>query len=102
MKGVDMVFLAACETGVGRTKGGEGIFGLRRAFHSAGVKEVVSTLWEVPTSETIDIMKDFFADLLSGEAGYVALRDAKLNRIREGRESGKLSPLWWAGPVLSR
>jgi CHAT domain-containing protein len=102
MKGVDMVFLAACETGVGRTKGGEGIFGLRRAFHSAGVKEVVSTLWEVPTSETMDIMKDFFADLLSGEAGYVALRDAKLNRIREGRQSGKLSPLWWAGPVLSR
>ena len=103
MRGVGLVFLAACETGVGRTKGGEGVFGLRRAFHSSGVKEVVSTLWEVPADQTMDIMREFFEGLLSGKPSYVALRDAKLNLIKKSRGSGRLlSPLIWAGPVLSR
>jgi hypothetical protein len=42
LKGCDLAVLSACETGLGRTAGGDGVLGLQGAFHQAGCRTVVA------------------------------------------------------------
>lgn len=96
----DLVVLSACETGLGNIKAGEGVFGLRRAFQLAGVRTIISTLWQVEDQDA--------ADLASGllEAGYPltssSVRAATLNRLWARRTSGLSDhPYYWAGFIVT-
>src|SRR5262249_22934324 len=57
----DLVTLSACRTGLGREMGGEGLLGLTRAFHYAGARSVLATLWDVSDRSTPVLMKRFYA-----------------------------------------
>src|SRR6185503_1921431 len=48
----DLVTLSACDTGLGRDMGGEGLVGLVRAFQYAGARSVLASLWEVSDRST--------------------------------------------------
>ena len=110
MKRVNLVYHAACMTGYGIPKGGEGIMSLRRAFHSAGVRDLVSTLFPVRQGPMMATTEMFFRNAVKGIPPDEALRAAKLSVIaemRSGRYMGDKTnrfphPLIWAGPVLSR
>jgi len=96
LKGTELVVLSACETGVGDVEIGEGVFGLKRAFILSGAKSLVMSLWSVPSKETVLLMKDFYAGLSQGKTKTEALRQAKLNIMKQNP-----NPLFWGAFVLT-
>jgi CHAT domain-containing protein len=93
----ESVVLSACETGVGKRVGGEGLITLARAFFHAGARSVVVSLWQVRDESTRDLMVRFYRGLDTGETRVEALRHAKLQMIQGGRFA---HPFYWAPFVL--
>ena len=82
LSNTDLVVLSACETGVGETRRGEGVFGLLRAFEIAGAKTVVVSMWSIPDKATRDLMVSFYRRVEKGQSKGTALRDAQLEFVR--------------------
>jgi CHAT domain-containing protein len=90
----DLVVLSSCETGLGDVYDSEGIFGLQRALKSAGVRQMLVTLWRIPDKETAELMGIFYQHYLKTGSAEKALRMAQKEM------QAKYSPFYWAGFVL--
>lgn len=119
---VELATLSACETGLGKSAGGEGLLGLQRAFQTAGAKTVVASLWQVPDKATQLLMSRFYDNLWHKHMSKLeALRAAQRWLLREGSKQpevvrglelssepeetnsgpSRLSPRYWAAFELS-
>jgi CHAT domain-containing protein len=95
----ELVTLSACDTGQGRLLGEEGIASLERAFLLAGAKAVIASRWIVDDTYTIALMKRLYQHLVDGEDKGAALRQAKLDLLKEFGEQAL--PVYWAGFALT-
>ncbi len=74
-----LAVLSACETGLGDVAGGEGVYGLQRAFHTAGTQNVIASLWKVNDDATASLMRLFYYKLWKeNKPPLEALREAQL------------------------
>ena len=78
LQSTELVVLSACETGLGHSTNGEGVFGLPRALQEAGAQAVMMSMWKVPDTETQKLMTLFYQKWLSGKDKHEALREAQL------------------------
>jgi CHAT domain-containing protein/tetratricopeptide (TPR) repeat protein len=84
LTGLDLAVLSACETGLGDVAGGEGVYGLQRAFHIAGARDVVGSLWRVNDEATAALMALFYRYLWEDKLPPAeALRQAQLAVYRQ-------------------
>jgi CHAT domain-containing protein len=119
LRTVDLAVLSACETGLGRVAGGEGVLGLQRAFQTAGARTCLTSLWKVDDTATQVLMTEFYTNLWQRKLGKLeSLRQAQLTMLRRYDPREKVlrgldltapdtndyrhgSPLFWAAFVLS-
>ena len=94
----DLVTLSACDTGVGKIEGEEGITNLAEAFLVSGAKAVVASLWSADDTFTSDLMNRFYTHLAQGEDKATALRDAKRDLL--AKYGTQVSPYYWGAFVL--
>jgi len=109
----NLVTLSACESGLGKEMGGEGLIGLTRAFLYAGAKSVISTLWQVADMTTAELMKKFYYHSQSNIPINRSLRAAQLEFIHspltlhdpdDSNQSTLFNashPFFWAGFSLN-
>jgi CHAT domain-containing protein len=92
LRQLDLAVLSACETGLGEAATGEGVFGLQRAFHLGGCRDVVASLWKVDDEATAALMAVFYHELWEeGRPPLEALRRAQLALYRHPKDVGALA-----------
>jgi CHAT domain-containing protein len=125
LRGTEMVVLSACQSGLGKLVGGEGMLGLQRAFQAAGARSLVASLWNVSDAATSVLMEEFYKNLWQKKLSRLeALRRAQLTVLKGPRKvnqryaelrakikvplpkggkivEGRAPPSWWAAFVLS-
>src|SRR6185369_18098521 len=95
----DLVTLSACDSGLGREMGSEGLIGLTRAFQFAGARSVLASLWSVSDDSTAELMRRFYGYLKQGKGKDEAIRAAQVDLIH-GPEATS-HPYHWAAFQLS-
>ena len=103
LRGLDLVVLSACETGMGDITQGEGVFGLQRGFKKAGVGTIVMSLWKIDDDATEMMMTQFYKNLCKGMVKHEALHNAQkhLRDYTDGNGEKKYNyPHYWAGFVV--
>ena len=93
----ELVVLSSCRSGLGKVDVAEGIVGMQKAFFEAGSKSVIVSLWDVNDKYTSYFMSDFYKHLSEGQSKSDALRQAKLDFIK----NYSANPYYWSAFVLS-
>lgn len=94
-RGLDLVVLSACETGLGNVSS-EGVYGLQRGFKKAGANSLIMSLWDVDDDATKMLMIEFYKNYLNGVSKRESLKKAQ----EYLRQNGFDAPEFWAGFIL--
>lgn len=92
----ELVILSACETALGTLYYSEGVISLARAFHYAGARSVMTTLWRVNEGANCSLLEQFYAAIDGGADKKEALRTAKLKYL-DAADPRAAHPVYWAG-----
>jgi len=101
LRGCRLVSLSACETGLGRSRGGDEYVGLVRDFGFAGAQAVLASLWRVDDALTRDLMLAVYRQVAAGSTPPQALRAGQLALLRDARHPLRAHPYAWAGFALT-
>ncbi len=95
-----LVVLSACETNVGNTDLGEGVYSLARYFFQAGTKSVIASLWQIENCPNVKVTSLFYNQIKSNSKPKQALSEAKRLFLSNPINSNFMHPGYWSGLVL--
>jgi len=94
-----LVILSACNTGVGKNYGGEGMISLARGFLSSGSRSVMMTLWSVNDMSSSQLIQGFYKHMKEGKPLYTALTESKIDYIN-ATDNLHSHPYFWTGYAI--
>ena len=101
LHGTWLVVLSACDTGIGESRYGEGVMGLRRGFAQAGAQNLLMTLWPVFDVPSGELMVNFYSRLHQDNNPSKALAEVQRDSLLKLRgEYGLLSAVTMAGAFI--
>ncbi len=92
-----LVVLSACETGLGEVIPGEGLYGLKRALHKAGARNIITSLWKVDDEATKEFMSGFYKSLSETKNLNESFKNAMSSLQKKFPD-----PYYWGAFVLTR
>lgn len=99
LQNTELVTLSACETGLGdQVMNGQGVYGLQRAFLTAGAKSVLMSLWVVDDNATKELMTNFYSEWIKNYSST-----NKRSSFRKAQQEVKKrypSPYYWGAFVM--
>jgi CHAT domain-containing protein len=96
---IKLVVLSACETNVGNSDLGEGVYSMARYFFQSNTKVVVASLWQIEDCPNAQIMRIFYHLLRGGQKPKQALCEAKRLFLKQSSDNLLAHPSYWAGMV---
>jgi CHAT domain-containing protein len=73
--------------------------GLTRAFHYAGARSLIVSLWKVADISTAELMTGLYSNLVQYHSPAEALRESKLKMLQSPVQLWR-HPYHWAGFVV--
>ena len=98
VRDLSLVVLSGCSTARGVLRAGEGMEGMQYAFRAMGAKATLSTLWPAEDKAAVALTRTFYRLLRNGEPKDRALRQAKLQYLKN--HPNRHSPFYWSSSVL--
>ena len=93
----DFVNLSACETGLGKIYGGEGVVGLTQSFLIAGANGISVSLWQVADDSTSTFMVEMYKSVKEQGIDYsTAINQVKRRFINGEFGPNYQAPYYWA------
>ncbi|WP_430412324.1 CHAT domain-containing protein [Kordia sp.] len=96
LKNLDLIVLSACDTGLGKSMGNEGVFGLQRGIKASGVKFMLVSLWRVSDMKTRQFMNLFYNNLIEKKMNIQSAYAKALKKFKEKNPE----PYFWAPFIL--
>ncbi|MBC7994786.1 MAG: CHAT domain-containing protein [Rhizobacter sp.] len=93
LRGVRLITLSACESGLGRVARGDEIIGFTRSLLSAGASSIVASLWPVADDSTDVLMSRLYRELAAGRDLMAGMQQAQLE-VQKNRRFAH--PFFWA------
>jgi CHAT domain-containing protein len=93
LRGVRLITLSACESGLGRVARGDEIIGFTRSLLSAGANSIVASLWPVADDSTDLLMGRLYRELAAGRDLMASMQLAQLE-VQKNRRFAH--PFFWA------
>lgn len=101
LHGTWLVVLSACDTGIGESRYGEGVMGMRRGFAQAGAQNLLMTLWPVFDVPSGELMVNFYSRLHQDNNPPEALAEVQRDSLIKLRAKyGLLSAVTMAGAFI--
>lgn len=98
LQNTELVTLSACETGLGELVNGQGVYGLQRAFLTAGAKSILMSLWEVDDEATQELMSNFYTDWLQNYS--TSSKKTSLRKAQIAIKQKWPNPIHWGAFVM--
>ena len=92
----DFVNLSACETGLGKIYGGEGVVGLTQSFLVAGANGLSVSLWQVADESTMKFMTGMYQDAKTRQSYPASISTIKRKFIDGSYGDKNKLPYYWA------
>ena len=94
----NLVYLSACESGIGRNLSGEGMVSMANGFAAGGAKSILSTLWSTNDQSAFEITKSFYTSTIRGKNKDFALWKAQKDYLKQSTAEGA-HPYYWSGII---